>query len=62
MSGIRLDDEKIFKKVAKGACNFQKMVYSMSSFRDFSINHQQRRLSNEDVRFDSDEWTQELLW
>ena len=29
MSGIRLDDGKIFKKVAKGACNFQKMVYSM---------------------------------
>ena len=39
MSGIRLDDEKIFKKVAKGACNFQKMVYSMSSFRDFPTNH-----------------------
>ena len=32
MSGIRLDDGKIFKKVAKGACNFQKMVYSMSSY------------------------------
>ena len=27
------DDGKIFKKVAKGACNFQKTVYSMSSYR-----------------------------
>ena len=62
MMGICLDDGKIFKKVAKGACNFQKTVYSMSSYRDFPTNRQQRRLPNEDVRFDSDEWTQELLW
>ena len=27
------DDGKIFKKVAKGACNFGNMVYSMSSYR-----------------------------
>ena len=62
MSGICLDDEKIFKKVAKGACNLRNMVYSMSSYRVFPPTTQQRRLSNEDVRFDSDEWTQELLW
>ena len=39
MSGIRLDDEKIFKKVTNGACNFQKMVYSMSSYRVFHQPH-----------------------
>ena len=33
---IRLDDGKIFKKVAKGACNLRKTVYSMSSFRVFN--------------------------
>ena len=33
MSGMCLDDGKIFKKVAKGACNFQKMVYSICSYR-----------------------------
>ena len=33
MSGICLDYGKIFKKVAKGACNFQKTVYSMCVVR-----------------------------
>ena len=29
---LSLDDGKIFKKVAKGACNLRKTVYSMSSY------------------------------
>ena len=33
MSGMCLDDGKIFKKVARVACNFQKMVYSMCVVR-----------------------------
>ena len=40
MMGIRLDDGKIFKKVAKGACKIKKTVYSMSSYREFSIQQQ----------------------
>ena len=64
MMGICLDDGKIFKKVAKGACNFQNTVYSMRVVKKIVLHPttQQRRLPNEDVRFDSDEWTQELLW
>ena len=30
---VSFDDEKIFKKVVEGACNFGNMVYSISSYR-----------------------------